>query len=221
MNEVPKQYRYTSDELWERLRRAPMAVYDYDGTLVDSAQIKAAAFEQAGSYLTTLDLGSRLREIHQASGSMSRTEQVHEFLGTLHHLVMDQIQCALEDTNPDLIPGVEQNFQRGHYSSSRWNLVVSGAPEDSVMLGLSRLRLLVHFAEVIGDANPKAKFLEALRLNAGIEPWRVAYFGDTADDVAQARQAGYIPILIGSKPFSEIEAPQFRDFEEFNRWILP
>jgi len=75
--------------------------------------------------------------------------------------------------------------------------VVSGAGRSTVDVTLGALGLQLHFGHILTNdipARPKRRNLEAMTQQWGIAPQRLAYIGDSPNDMEHALMAGMTPL---------------------------
>ncbi len=173
-------------------------VFDFDGVLADSVEVKTRAFEAL--YLGHgPDVAARVVEHHRANGGMPRREKfAHyqaEFLGrpadqaeldllcaAFSRLVVDKVAEA------DEIPGAGAFLRAWH---GRIPLYVdSASPDEELAVVLSRRGLDGLFSGVYGSRRTKRENLEDILGQGGYAPDRVLFFGDAASDLNAAKACG-------------------------------
>ncbi|MGE4504001.1 MAG: HAD family hydrolase [Desulfovibrionaceae bacterium] len=200
-------------------------VFDFDGVLADSVEVKTRAFEQL--YLPHgPDVAARVVKHHRTNGGMPRREKFHHyqyaFLGipatapdldrlctAFSGLVVDAVSSAKE------IPGAEA-FLR-HWSSLIPLYVDSASPDKELDVILRRRGLDHFFRQVYGSNGNKRENLAAILDHGGYTPDRVLFFGDATSDLKAARTCGTGFIGLGAAPTSPLATlaeaiPLFGDF---------
>ena len=182
-------------------------VFDFDGVLADSVEIKAEAF--GALYLAHgEDVARRVMEHHRAHGGMTRREKFlvwhREFLGQdldpagldqlcrqFSALVVDRVVAAPE------IPGVLAFL--GHWRGRMSLFVDSAGPDDELREIVRRRGLDGYFVSTHGSNRTKADNLRHILDANGLAPERVLFFGDASSDLAAARACGtdFLGILPG------------------------
>jgi len=194
-------------------------LFDFDGVLVDSAQIRA------DGYLDVL-----LPEYEAFEGEIRRYVEVHggvsrfdKFRYIYEHIlreelskerftqlceayaatVRDRVACAPE------IPGVAVFLRK--LPSDCTACIVSGSPEIELR-GLVAVRPWGSvFAEVLGSPTPKTPQLAALIKRRGIAPESAVFFGDSITD-ADAAIACQIEFVGIGKPWANAPGIWYPDF---------
>lgn len=154
---------------------ASVAIFDLDGTLVDSDAALLAPFTALGVDAAAIPLGLPVGEACELAG-----------------VTVDDYLAAYDDTVVEPFPGVSEMLQR----LDRW-AVCSNKARVSGCTELARLGwspVVAMFSEDF-EGRPKelAPVLAALRLGAD----EVVFVGDTAHDRASARAAGVRFALAG------------------------
>lgn len=200
--------------LGARLARAEVMIFDFDGTLVVSNDIKWQAFEAVFQ-----DFPERLPEIlrycrganHTVRGAKFR----HVYEEILHRPYTQQIDAALHQTFDALttaaivdapeIPGAGQFLSslRGHKTTG----VLSSTPHDVLITILERRGWRQYFDIVQGAPNDKAVWLGAYARAQGLSRDAAVFFGDTPEDRLAAERAAWDFINVGA---TDVDAAEWR-----------
>lgn len=213
-------------------------VFDYDGTLVDTAAKKRLAWGSAA---------------HDAWGADNRLWNAYfaslpdVFAGTARaNIIRYAVQAAprLADGSSPLTLDVQERLlaRIGEYveaieveptegviqmlvslPSDLPLYVVSGAPDAEVNDGLEKVNLIDWFDGVEGNKEAhgtKADALMALCEREDYDPLRVLYVGDTANDMVSANTAGMTGVLYGPgrRPTTLIGLYEGRDYFTAEKW---
>lgn len=184
----------------------PLAVFDIDGTLVDSrASIHRAAVEAAR------DMGLPEPEY----------DRVRMIVGLSLHKALHTLEPQLTDAElADFVAGFQRSFHRmyeaGHeeplYDGAMdhlrrlhrdgWRLALAtgqnrrGVARNLARQGWGEIFLSSHCAED-GPGKPDPAMLHAAMAVCGAEPASTVMIGDTAHDAAMAVNAGVLPLGVG------------------------
>lgn len=201
-------------------------VFDFDGVLADSVEVKTRAFEAL--YLPHgPDVAARVVRHHREHGGMPRREKFRHyqavFLGaaadeaTLDRLcaafsalVVDAVVAAPE------IPGATGFLRAWH---GRVPLFVDSAtPDAELAVILKRRGLDGFFKSVYGSGDTKASNLAAILAHGGFDPSRVLFFGDAASDLRAAEACGVRFVGVARDAASPLRraAPDLPLFEDFH-----
>lgn len=176
----------------EILQSTPVLVFDFDGTLVDSNQIKISAFAETFS-----EYGDRLNEIMDYCSAFHHTPREEKFRYVCTKILKvpytrgmrekflkkyalhttAQVIAALE------IPGALHFLRR--FSTEKKCCLLSSTPQDILISILVARGMRGYFQTVRGAPVNKTGWLEPY---AG----KAVFFGDTLQDAASAREAGVV-----------------------------
>ena len=185
-----------------------MIVFDFDGTVCDSARIKDEAF-----YLLYLDemgaiFAERVRSYHMANAGTSRfdkiahieqqmlqrpagAERVEEVANRFGSIVEDQVVAS------PLIQGVAEFLARG--VEGRILTIASATPTDELRRIVHRRGLTPHFSAVEGSPDTKGEIILRFLDRYGIQAERTVMVGDQMSDYVAATHAGVGFIGIGTE----------------------
>jgi phosphoglycolate phosphatase-like HAD superfamily hydrolase len=173
-------------------------VFDFDGVLADSVEIKTEAFRQM--YLSHgEEIADRVVLHHRENGGMPRLQKfVHyqkEFLGkpasdeelaglcrVFSDLVVKNIVAA------DEILGVSDFLKNWHGALPMF--IDSATPDSELREIVDQRGLNGYFEGVFGSDRTKKENLVAILDQNGFIPERVLFFGDALSDYAAARSCG-------------------------------
>ena len=164
------------------------AVFDFDGVVLESVEIKTIAFRRL---FADHPEGERIVPYHLANGGISRfrkfqwfyeevrgeplTEAESERLGArFSELVLDEVRrCAF-------VPGARELLER---LAPRLPLfVASGTPEDELRGIVAHRELGDLFAGVYGTPPTKAEILRRIMDERGLDPAELVFVGDAMSD---------------------------------------
>ena len=193
--------------LFTNVSKIELIVFDCDGVILDSVDIKtnafAALFEEFGP-----DVVQKVVDYHLANGGVSRYEKfAYYYRELLDQDISDQLMMELDKRfnqstfegilKAPYIPGsyefISQNYQR-------WPLyVASGAPENELQKIFEERRLTQFFKDVYGSPTPKKKILEKIVHENSVNPKQTLMIGDSSSDLEAAHFVG--THFLGIGPF--------------------
>lgn len=188
------------------LAAASTAVFDFDGTLVDSNRIKRRGFDHVFSGYP--DKMPAIREYcygfnHTVRGEKFRyvTENILGLtytpeLDTLFHQRYADFTTGAVAAAPE-IPGA-QAFVRSLLPLQP--KLLSSTLHSALLEILERRGWLSMFAEIQGAPVDKHAWLVLMQRRLGYEPRTVVFFGDTDEDSDSARRSGCTFVRIGRGP---------------------
>lgn len=186
-------------------------VFDFDGVILDSNQIKTSAFRWAleGEPTDRIDM---LVAYHLRHGGVSRHQKIDYYI---NHISRDPRNvsrsrilsrfaeyCKANLPKAKLVPGVT-DFLQLIEGSGRPCFVVSGGSEDEILQLCSERGIARHFASIRGNPTPKAILMDELMAVVG-KKLTGRYFGDAELDMLLAEQHGLVFTLVaGSSDWPE------------------
>jgi phosphoglycolate phosphatase len=209
----------------------PLIVFDWDGTLIDSAAAIAICIQEAAR---ELGLPVPTREAASHVIGLGLADSLRHAVPTLAPDGYQQfVECYRKhfmgcEDSMQLFPGVPELLgdlrQRGHRLA-----IATGKSRRGLDRALEAVGMTAHFhATRCGDeTQPKphpAMLLELLDLLM-VEPDRALMIGDTSHDLEMARSAGVpaIGVCSGAHPIHALEALAplacLRSVAELGRWL--
>lgn len=173
-------------------------VFDFDGTLVDSKQVKTEAFAKLYEPYGE-DIALQVVKWHQANEGISRFVKFkywHEVLlnkpytdaegerlsGLFSERVLETI------INAPYISGALA-FLEAYYQSIPL-FIASGTPEAELLEIVSKRNMTQYFQGIYGSPKTKQAILEQILAKAGYTPQRVLMVGDALSDWEGAQAVG-------------------------------
>ena len=184
-------------------------IFDVDGVIIESAQIKTKAFE-----ILFADYPDKLCEIisyHQKNGGISRYVKFRYF----YEKILGKKLSAQEEAElgekfskialaqilkapfvPGAIEFLSQN--KSHYLF----FAASGTPEDELQNILNHRQLTPFFLEIHGAPKAKAEIIEDILDRYAVQKKEAVFIGDAESDRVAAERAGvlFIARLTGENP---------------------
>ena len=216
-----------SDELVAKIRASTLLVFDFDGVLADSVEVKTAAFAELYRPYGA-DVVDRVVSHHRQYGGVSRYEKFRhyhrEFIGIaidtatttsladrFSQLVIDKVVASAE------IPGVRQ-FLETYCVDGRRCAINSATPDRELEEIVGRRGLSHFFWKMCGSDRTKTENLDALLASTQTSPAQCVFFGDAVSDLEAARACGVPFVGIGPALLSvraqrrDTSFPVFADF---------
>ena len=204
-------------------------VFDFDGTLVDSKEIKTLAFgklyEEHGEDIVRQVIAyhrenegisrfNKFRHWHEQLLCQPYTKEVENELAHLYSLlVLDAVVEA-----PYIKGGLE--FLDAYYRKLPL-FVASGAPEQELQEIIERRDMFLYFAGVFGSPASKAEILKKIIRKYHYTPKRVLMIGDSLADCEGAHSAGtsFLRIQISRNISGLPEEPHLNDLLQLENFI--
>ncbi len=173
-------------------------VFDFDGVLVESVDVKtrafAALYEEHGQGVAAAVVAH-----HLAHGGLSRFEKFRhchraflgrELSGGEERALGGRFAALVEDAvvAANWIPGAREFLET--WSARLPIYVASGTPEDELLRIVERRSMARYFAGVRGAPAKKDELIAGFARAAGLAPGRVLMVGDSTTDYEGAVQAG-------------------------------
>jgi phosphoglycolate phosphatase-like HAD superfamily hydrolase len=185
-------------------------IFDFDGVLVESMDIKARAF----AYLFR-DFPDRVEEIvefHMIHGGMPRFEKFERIYRDILHLPLTAEKKAElggefskfvfeQVVKCPFVNGAREFL--GKYSARYPLFVVSGTPDGEIKEIVKKRGLEKYFKEVLGSPLKKAAHNLNIVKKYGFKPEEVVFVGDSIDDWEGVKGTGikFIGRILEDDPF--------------------
>jgi phosphoglycolate phosphatase-like HAD superfamily hydrolase len=177
---------------------AAAVIFDFDGVIVESSEIKTAAFRALyGPYGAAVEAAAVAH--HVANGGISRRKKIRhihrQHLGTalseveLEHLCV-RFSGLVEDAvvAAPAVAGAEDLLAR--LAGAMPLFVVSGTPKDELQRIIARRGLAGAFSEVHGSPPEKPPIIRDLLRRYGLQAGDVLFVGDALTDWRAAVETG-------------------------------
>ena len=186
------------------------ALFDFDGTLVDTTELIYQSMRHAtGEVLGRDDLP---REILMANVGQPLPRQMELLDAGWAEQLLESYRLHNEELHDDLIgefPGIEESLARLHAGGVKI-AVVTSKRRFSVEMALKSFpglgNVVDRFVTMEDTEEHKphpGPLLKGLELLGGVPPDEAAYVGDSPFDVAAARAAGVRSVAVSWGAFSE------------------
>ena len=171
-------------------------IFDFDGVILDSSEIKTACFEKfyrqydtifepAMAYHYEKKGMSRLLQFEYVAKELMRVKDpdkmVKDMLKRFTLLVREEVSKAL------FIPGAVDllKFLYKVYPL----FIVSSAPHEELEEAVISRDIKKYFIDYYGSVNDKADYIDKILAEKGIAKHHVLYVGDTLKDLSAAQKA--------------------------------
>lgn len=192
--------------LEEIVSQKTVVVFDFDGVLADSVNVKADAFfEMYQKYGSSF--ANKIRAHHLENGGMSRFAKFSYYQETLLGEKVDQemmtklsmqfsklvvekvIQC-------NWIPGSEM-FLKLLWNRNQLCVVNSATPQEEIALIIQKRQMGKYFSGVFGSPASKVENLKKVVGQFSINPSQIIFFGDALADWDAACEMGISFVGVG------------------------
>jgi phosphoglycolate phosphatase-like HAD superfamily hydrolase len=202
-------------------------VFDFDGVILESANIKTEAFLEL--YAGHPDKLAAIRDYHIANAGISRyvkfehiqrnilglpyTEEVRKQVGAaFERLTRERIfRCAQVPGAETLLQGLRGRVQR---------IVGSGTPQAELELIVATRKMGDWFEELWGTPRVKADILRDVMTRHGLSPQEVLMVGDGLSDYQAAVEAGTRFLARETETaFDGLPVAKISDMAEMAAWL--
>jgi len=215
-----------SRNLGKTLQSKKLFVFDFDGVIADSIEVKTEAFrslyEQYGERIA-----QKVVDHHRANGGMSRYDKFtyyHQaFLDIkLNQRTMDELCDAFSElVVKKVIASPEINgirlFLDQLYNMGKTCAVNSATPQEEIELIVHSKKLAKYFSEIYGSPSSKKQNLKNLIRQYGLASRDVVFFGDDTADMLAAEELNieFIGVGVNSKKVFQNSDIQIYHLENF------
>lgn len=173
-------------------------IFDFDGVLVESADIKTAAFRELYRPHGEAVLAAALAH-HRANGGISRRQKIRHVHATALGIRLDRdaldALCArfsglVEDAvvAAPMVDGAADFVAR--HRGRLPLFIVSGTPHDELLRIVARRRMADGFAAIYGSPPEKPPTITRILVEHALAPADVVFIGDARTDYEAARATG-------------------------------
>lgn len=207
-------------------------IFDFDGVLVESVDIKADAFAYIfRQYPAHKD---EIVKLHLANGGVNRFDKIRWIYRDIlkKPLAEEKLKELGEEfsnyvykkvISSSFVPGAKEFLEK--YLNKMMLFIISGTPQEEIMSIVREKGLSKYFLEVLGAPEDKGshatKILEKYRL----APDEVVFLGDAYSDYEGANKSGirFVARVVAGKydPFAELEIEKkVTNLFEFENYLL-
>jgi phosphoglycolate phosphatase-like HAD superfamily hydrolase len=206
----------------EAVGAARLVVWDFDGVIKDSLDVKTRAFVRLFEPYGTA-VAEQVRRHHEANGGTSRFEKIPLYLRCAGEEPTDRRVGELCDAFGALVRQavIDAPWVAGAETYLRTNprrqlfVLVSATPHGELMSILEALDLHRCFAEVFGAPTRKAEAIRQALTRLGVEAWESVMIGDASADM-EAALACDVPFVLrrhasNASGFASYTGPSIED----------
>lgn len=184
------------------MRRFDAVIFDFDGVLVQSIEVKTRAFAALYSHYGP-DIEAKVIAHHLAHGGMSRYEKFHHYHTVLlgqplsaedEATLAEQFSILVEDAvvAAPWMRGARE-FVETHYRALSL-FVASATPHEELRRIIDRRGMTSYFVDAKGAPASKVEILRGFVREHNLQGERTLMIGDARADYEGARRAG-LPFL--------------------------
>ena len=202
-----------------------LIVFDCDGVLLESMDVKSMAFRRIGEEYGA-EMADRLVLYHRMHGGVSRYKKFAWMFGELGKEATDEdmarlneqfVAAAYEEMKRcPMVPGAKETLDA--WRGKKPMYVASGAPEDELRLILEKRGLAPYFAGMYGSPTVKTQILRAIVEHSGVYPSDVVMVGDSRIDLCAAEAVG-TRFFGRGEYFRHSGHPWHEDLTELNAYL--
>jgi len=191
------------------IREAKGVMWDFDGVIKDSVDVKTRAFAALFSH-SGVEVVERVREHHLRNGGMPRFEKIPVYLDFAGEAATPErvqelvarfgAQVVQEVVSSPWVAGVEAYLRENPYRQSF--ALISATPRDELVCILEALGLLDVFLVVYGAPTSKSEGVAGALRELNLLAEDCVFIGDAASDQAAASAHG-VPFVLRRHPSNE------------------
>lgn len=179
-------------------RPAPCLIFDFDGTLANSMEIVAHAYQRIAPFFRVRPLDLAAIPHLRTLGPRAALEAQGIALWKVP-LLVQAVRMAMHRQMEHVAPcdGIVPALRALHVAGCRMNILSTNARANIVrFVGQHDLPMFEHIEGGVSMFG-KARALTRLIRRSGLDPRSVYYVGDESRDIAAARTAGVHAIVVG------------------------
>lgn len=201
-------------------------IFDFDGVIVESVDIKTKAFAKIFEPYGK-EVVDKVVEYHLAHGGVSRFEKfkyfyenflkeslsevgLKELCDKFSDIVVDQVVSS------PWVKGVKEFFE--NYKKEYDFFIVSGTPESEIREIVKQRQISSFFRGVYGSPETKDQITARILSNYKLNPTEVLFVGDAPSDLKAARINGTWFVARvnsrGNNPFNDVDFPIIHNLEK-------
>ena len=173
-----------------------VAIFDYDGVIADSSEVKTRVFEKF--FRRYPRIYAEMVRFHRVNKGTSRYFQLRYMAGLLgggqdvaSSLIAEMSQLMISEVScVKLIPGMRRILER--FAATNRLFIVSNSPVDELHHSLQNLEIETLFAGIYGshETSTKKTNLQLCLAECSLERHQCVYIGDTQKDHEAAASLG-------------------------------
>jgi len=214
----------TSNSDYTHIFETKIMVFDFDGVIIDSTEVKVDEYRNLFSQFTKNEVTlNKIINIYRNSAGIPRETTLKKvFKEVLDKTISDQ---EVENLSLDYSKKIFQRLEtilplKGflEYIAIHKEInkhIISGAPNSDVSYLIKKLNLTKYFKSIKGGPLNKKNEITNIRKLAKVKAQNIIYFGDQKNDCIAAKSAGvnFIGINAGSN-LDTMECKKFQNFEK-------
>ncbi|MDD5454084.1 MAG: HAD hydrolase-like protein [Candidatus Ratteibacteria bacterium] len=201
-------------------------LFDFDGVILESADIKTAAYRKLLEEKHPPDKVDNFMDYHAVNVGISRYVKIQyfyekilgirltevkkkELLDKFSKIVFNEI---LQASFVEGMPGfLEENYKKLPL------FVVTGTPTEEINLIIKKRKLNIYFKEIHGSPSSKGEIIKDLLSRYRWNPGEVIFFGDAESDMRAAAETSVVFIARVDENSKALENCKYkiRDFHGF------
>jgi HAD superfamily hydrolase (TIGR01549 family) len=168
-------------------------IFDFDGVILDSAQIKEDAFKKIFEDFPQ-DKVDWLLDFHRKNGGVSRFEKIRLMVGNDSQKITELANRFGEIVvsnilDPRFLIQDTMRFIQNNYQNYKMH-IASGAEENELKYIANRLDISKYFLSIHGSPTPKHILVKNILENNGYKESETVLVGDSTNDFEAAKQNG-------------------------------
>ncbi|HMB44557.1 MAG TPA: HAD-IA family hydrolase [Candidatus Methanoperedens sp.] len=200
-------------------------IFDFDGVIIESFDIKTQAFRELFKIYRQVD---EIVEYHKQNGGVSRYIKFrHIYSEILKQPLEEKTFIELGEKFSNLVveevkkcPYVPGALEFIREKSKQMKLfIASGTPEDELVAIVNARGISEYFNGIYGSPAIKSEIIQKILIKENFNNKNVVFIGDTITDYREASKAGvhFIARINGSfdNPLLELAVPKIHDFYEY------
>jgi phosphoglycolate phosphatase-like HAD superfamily hydrolase len=171
-------------------------IYDFDGVICDSVNLKTEAFESLYSSYGE-EVVKKVRDHHLLNGGISRFEKFKYFSENILNQEISKIELEIlgkqfsdivlnkiihAPINPGVIEFIESNIPHS------LQFICSGTPHEEMNHIIIEKKIGKYFNGVFGSPDSKTKIINHILSKYELKPAQVLFFGDAMTDYNAAKE---------------------------------
>lgn len=175
-------------------------IFDFDGVILESADIKTESFKDMVSDYPT-EIAEQFVEYHMQHMGISRFVKFQYFF---EEILKEEYTREKEEEwgkkfqeitlnkvlNCPFVPGAKEFLEKHYELQDLLMFVASGTPEAELREEIEKRSLELFFKECYGTPGSKIEIIERILESYGFSPGEVVFVGDAGTDLNSARKTG-------------------------------
>ena len=173
-------------------------IFDFDGVIIESAQIKTAAFRK----LFEKEFPNQIEQIVKHHLQNMGTSRFVKFKYIYENILKLPLPKDLEESlgrkfsgivfgeslKAPFVPGAIEFLEE---NASRYTFfIASGAPEEELLEIIRKRKIKHFFKKIYGSPEPKSSIVRKILQDNDLKPLEIVFVGDATSDLSTARENG-------------------------------